>query len=505
MTMIYFDTLQEISEQELLEGLLGYGLIAEKIPNFLTSESFYDFFVRNNKPKFEQKERDYIRYESMRNENTPRSLAVPNPFAYANLCNEIATNWNDILSHFESFTKDETHKTSRIHIRKLKDKKHLFEMNYKNSEKDGTPEQKLRIRNRFRVVADISSCFPSIYSHSVPWALIGKDLAKRNRDDKNLWFNRFDLFIRNLKNGETNGLLIGPHSSNLIAEIILTRVDSALINRGYKYIRNIDDYTCYTKTYEEAESFLLDLSIELKKYELRLNDKKTRIASLPKSSITNWVNKLNNFSIGEDYTQSNKQIFKVKKLKSFMDLAIENMLIENDSAVLNYAMKVVSTKYLGTKALTYYIDFVHHLVLLYPYLILILENHVFEPFKIDKDKIQEIANDIYELGIDKRFFEACSYSLFFSLKYGFNLDKDFHKDTLESSDCIFMLLGFLLARKDRDKATLKVYYSKALELRDKDFDRFWLFNYECLKNSDLTGDFKRLKKEKVSFIRSEFL
>jgi hypothetical protein len=187
-----------------------------------------------------------------------------------------------------------------------------------------------------------------------------------------------------------------------------------------------------------------------------------------------------------------------------MDLAIENMLLENDSAVLNYAMKVVSTKYLGTKALTYYIDFVHHLVLLYPYLILILEKHVFEPFKIDQDKIREIANDIYELGKNKRFFEACSYSLYFSLKYGFKLDKDFHNDSLESSDCIFMLLGFLIARKDMDKSTMNLYKSQALGLRDRDFDRYWLFVYECLNNLELKGEFKRIKKEKVSFIRVEF-
>jgi len=502
--MTYFESLKQISEKELLEGFLGNGMIAEKIPNFLTSESFYEFYIKNNKPTFEQKERDYIRYESMRNENIPRSLSIPNPFAYANLCNEIASNWNELLNHFEYFTTNQAHKISRIHIRKLKDKKHLFEMNYKNAEKDGVPEHKLKIKSRFRVVADISSCFPSIYSHSIPWALVGKELAKRDKDNKTLWQNKLDLCIRNIKNAETNGLLIGPHTSNLISEIVLTCIDYSLISKGYNYVRNIDDYTSYTSTYEEAESFLLDLSIELKKFELRLNDKKTKISSLPKSSVTNWVNKLNNFTIGEEYTDSKQQIFKVKKLKSFMDLAIENMLLENDSAVLNYAMKVVSTKYLGTKALTYYIDFVHHLVLLYPYLILILEKHVFEPFKIDQDKIREIANDIYELGKNKRFFEACSYSLYFSLKYGFKLDKDFHNDSLESSDCIFMLLGFLIARKDMDKSTMNLYKSQALGLRDRDFDRYWLFVYECLNNLELKGEFKRIKKEKVSFIRVEF-
>ena len=53
----YYNLLSEISSEELFDGLLGHGLFADKIPPFLSSESFLDFcknppngfnFIHNN-------------------------------------------------------------------------------------------------------------------------------------------------------------------------------------------------------------------------------------------------------------------------------------------------------------------------------------------------------------------------------------------------------------------------------------------------------------------------
>lgn len=95
---------------------------------------------------------------------------------------------------------------------------------------------------------------------------------------KDVWANDLDEHVRSLKDGETNGLLIGPHASNIISEIILTQVDIALQNKGFaKVIRNIDDYTFYATSELDAQNFLRVLTTELKKYELQLNAKKTTI------------------------------------------------------------------------------------------------------------------------------------------------------------------------------------------------------------------------------------
>src|SRR5699024_2116471 len=149
---------------------------------------------------------------------------------------------------------------------------------------DGAPEPNLLIGSKYLVNADISTFFPSIYTHSLAWALVGKEVAKRNKNNKNEWYNKLDFYVRNTTNGETHGIIIGPHSSNVLSEIILTSIDFELQKNGWKYIRNIDDYTCYVRSYEDAQRFLIELSEQLRKYNLVLNHKKTKVAPLPIAS-----------------------------------------------------------------------------------------------------------------------------------------------------------------------------------------------------------------------------
>jgi len=502
----YVKLIKELNSSDVLEGLLGFGLFPDKAPDFLTSEDYYQWFKREVFPSFNAKGNDYIRYESLRDTNSPRLMGIPNPFVYANLCTLISKKWDKIQNHLITNTKDQKHKISRLHIRKLEDKKHLFEMNYQNGEKDGYPESEIMIGKRFCVEVDISNCFPSIYSHSIPWALIGKTVAKTGLTGKNKWIDKLDINLRNTKNKETNGILIGPHTSNLISEIILVNVDNKLYSKGYKYVRYIDDYKCFVDTLEEAEKFILDVSLSLKEYELSLNDKKTKISQLPQSTVSDWVNKLNNFYVGNTYTDGDnkKLIFKLKRLKSFIDLAVELMLENKTSTPLNYAFKMISSKHLGADATSYYINQTHHLLLLYPYLSRIMENYVFNPFEVRVSRIKKIATELYQVGVSKRMFEASIYSIYWALKYDFRIRKKIYIDAINSEDCIFMLLAYLYAKKQEDIEGIEQLVTKAEELKDIDIDRYWLFVYEVLNKDKLSEDFKRIKKAKISFIKSEF-
>lgn len=500
----YIDYKTEISNEELYDGLVGFGLFAEKIPNFLTSEVFLNFtktltFPLSAKPK------DYIRYSNMRNINIPRPLAIPEPFAYANQCKSLSNNWLNLQNHFKNKTVNDTFKISRIHLRKLKDKSELFEMSYKNFSKDGDPEQDIVIKSKYIAFADISNCFPSIYSHSISWSLVGKSFAKINKAANN-WFNELDLFTRNVKFGETNGVLIGPHSSNLISEIILVTVDHQLSLLGFKYIRNIDDYTCYVDTYEEADRFFLCLSEELKKYELTLNSKKSKIVPLPQASVKNWVTKLNHFNFTNTYIVNKKIAIRVKELKGFLDFAIELMLEEDfDASVINYAIKIISNKHLDSNANDYYIKQIHHLVLLYPYLTNLLEKQVFDPHKINKEIIKNIARDIYVYGLKRKIFEACSYAVYWAIKYDFDIKiSTLKNESITSLDCVFMMISFLYDKKHQRKVYLKEYKDQAKILKKDDFDKYWIFIYETLAWTELTDNYRTMKKSGLTFIKAEF-
>ena len=58
--------MQEISKEDLRRGLLAYGMFADKLPAIFTAKSFYDYCEGEGFPTFENKGRDYVRYESTR-------------------------------------------------------------------------------------------------------------------------------------------------------------------------------------------------------------------------------------------------------------------------------------------------------------------------------------------------------------------------------------------------------------------------------------------------------
>ncbi|MGI4878222.1 MAG: antiviral reverse transcriptase Drt3b [Janthinobacterium lividum] len=104
------------------------------------------------------------------------------------------------------------------------------------------------------VQIDVSKCFDSIYTHSLPWAVLGKDQTKFSLDQsKGTFGSRFDALMQNLNHRETNGIVIGPEFSRIFAEIILQSVDVELLAQlaeranlihkvDYEIFRYVDDF-----------------------------------------------------------------------------------------------------------------------------------------------------------------------------------------------------------------------------------------------------------------------
>lgn len=402
----YMDCLDEITNIELYEGLLGYGMFAEKLPPIFSSMQFLDYcknsgisFSRNTAHK-------YVYYESMRNTNIPRPLGIPTPMSYEILCRDLSENWDKIREVFRNNTGTDVYKVSRIHIRKraadkvllemtyeddgiegdaydeiptsidsIEEEDSLFSMNYKNWKVDGNPVIDFGLGKRYVVKADISQCFPSVYTHAIPWALVGKTTAKSDRN-KNKWFNKIDHSCQYMRDGETHGLLIGPHSSNLISEILLTKIDKEMRTKGYDYIRNIDDYTCYTETYERAEQFLIELSEEMRKYDFILNHKKTTIDELPQATSESWVQKLQDKPVRINY-----DVVDFNSARSYLDTAILLMKSNgNNASAINFAIKVISKNDCSESAKDYCVKTMCNLAIIYPYLVPIMDKYVFDAY-----------------------------------------------------------------------------------------------------------------------------
>ena len=498
MVKKYADYMDEISEDDLYKGLLAFGLFSNKVPPVFSSTSFFDYCV-NNHPKFSDSAHDYVRYKTLRNINIPRQLGIPVPMAYEKMCSVLKDNWSDIQSHFHTYTDAQTHVISRIHVQKRKNKDELFEMNYDDWRNAGSPKDDLLIGKRFVVKADISTFFPSIYTHSIPWALVGKEVAKQNRS-KYEWFNKIDKTCQMVKYGETHGLLIGPHASNLISEMILTVVDQQLYDKGWKFVRNIDDYTCYVETRAQADSFIVDLGLALEEFDLQLNHKKTKIEELPDTVLEHWVRMLNGFGLLTSYGKVD-----YKQARAYFDLAIELMKLSSGNAsVLNYAIKVLSKQNLTDNAKEYSWKMSMHLCILYPYLISIMDEYVFKAFDAPEDEIQMHIDLAYEDGMKRQNYEECSYAIYFALKYDMDVESIDSSKVAATNDCVYKALSFLYFKKKGDYSNTAYLQQNAKNLLQTDMDRNWLFIYEVLDQQDLDGDWGSLKNHGVSFLKSEF-
>ena len=497
MSKRYTDYLDEITADELYEGLLAHGLFTEKLPPIFTSETFYQYSLQL-KQAFSKKDHDYVFFESMRDINIPRAFGIPNPMAYQRLCASLRDNWNNILDHFHKQTDADNYKVSRIHIRKRKETKSLFKMNYKNWRVDGSPVPDILIGKRYSVSADISTCFPSVYTHSLCWALVGKAYSKEHRDESH-WFNALDHRCMELKSGETHGLLIGPHASNLLSEIILTAVDNKL-SQKWGYIRNIDDYTCYVESYAEAQQFLTELSAELRRFDLPLNHKKTKIEELPVASTKHWVRQLNAFDFSTPYGKVD-----YKRAQAYLDAAVA-LMAENgeNSAILNYAIKVLAKKELTNNAKQYCLKTILHMAVIYPYLIPILEECVFEPFEATTDIINNFSQIVYTAALEQENYEAIIYVLYYSLKYGFDIQKMNYSSAISKDSCLYKVLTLLYYEQRKDDKAIKALKNHAKSFADDEFDRNWIFIYEALSFEQLADDWKPMKKAAISFIKQEY-
>lgn len=149
------------------------------------------------------------------------------------------------------------------------------------------------------VRTDIKSFYPSIYTHSIAWALHGKKFVRRKKNlhNYNLLGNRLDRLFQYANDRCTNGVPIGPVVSDIVAEIIAAAVD-VLFSKQLRaakiecqVVRFKDDYRMLVKSDQDGRKLIKFLQAALKEYNLELNEGKTAIWTLPEGLFRDWVSK----------------------------------------------------------------------------------------------------------------------------------------------------------------------------------------------------------------------
>ncbi|MGP5578557.1 RNA-directed DNA polymerase [Corynebacterium flavescens] len=213
-----------------------------------------------------------------------RVMELPHPGPYSNLVLTIAGNW-DVISQKSSTTE------SVLRLRKHRQDPRLVIFSGRNgyassSQKLGplgitsssTELMPVPLERRFVdgtvINLDISNFFSSIYTHALDWAISGQRTAPTSGVGPDI-----DRAFRMVRTMRTDGIGIGPVTSNLAGELILNSLDNLLVSMQSKdeirFSRFVDDLTLLIPKGSDETAIINKIAAKLQEVSLYLNSGKT--------------------------------------------------------------------------------------------------------------------------------------------------------------------------------------------------------------------------------------
>lgn len=318
-----------------LSDLLARGYFPKELPAPFVTASFATVMTSVNPPSgdFAKQVKKGVKIPSTkptkfshaRGGILRRQLSICNPISMYLLSREMVDNWPAISAQVAgtplAATAPELKQTGRA-------------INGKFAQSARSKlAQKSRLGRRFVLTTDISRFYHSIYTHSIPWALHTKPIAKGDHTFA-LLGNKLDYLVRQGQDSQTVGIPIGPDTSLVLAELIMHRCDEALLAklpsiRGHRFI---DDYELSFATRTEAEDAFHVLETCLTDYELALNPKKTNVSELPLPLESPWSSQLKKSSFRATISGQ------AADLEAFFTLAFELHHTNPGEPVLQFAV-----------------------------------------------------------------------------------------------------------------------------------------------------------------------
>lgn len=149
------------------------------------------------------------------------------------------------------------------------------------------------LEKKFRVMwnLDVANCFNNIYTHSIEWAIKGKDYSKSTVLIDQRFPAILDKLMQYSNHSETNGIPIGSEFSRIFSEIIFQRIDRNIIDSllkknytfdvDYCFYRYVDDFILFSKNENIAEIVYKEINDKLSEYNLYLGDSKLKKYNRP--------------------------------------------------------------------------------------------------------------------------------------------------------------------------------------------------------------------------------
>ena len=252
-----------------LPPYFNFDKLIQPLSKKLKNKKYED--VLHNKKLSDPKKMDGINYHLFQNKDGKyewRKLELMHPVLYILLVQEITEpkNWKHIQDKFkdsddnsvvkcvslpdiDGFNKDDK-------INGNEEKNNINKKNYAAEQITNWTkrvEQKsieLSLDYSYIYHTDIIDCYGSIYTHSIPWFLHTKEVAKEKREP-NLLGNIIDSHLQAMSHGQTNGIPQGSILMDFISEMVLFYADEELSKKIQDKYKNEDEDE--TETEDETE------------------------------------------------------------------------------------------------------------------------------------------------------------------------------------------------------------------------------------------------------------
>lgn len=257
--------------------------------------------VTNNGKSFKLTPRECCNVHFPRSDLTDRQFGIIHPELHNDIAYHIARNWKTVVKaliptqslvtcYSFPIPVDSTQpgRTGRLRSGRM-----IYE--FLSMTEDDLASVAYRYTHLVR--ADIKNFYPSIYTHSIAWAIHGKKKVRTgsNRSDYKLLGNRLDRLFQYSNDQRTNGIPIGPVVSDIVAEIIAAAVDCKLSqsvkdnNLECEMVRFKDDYRILVKSESDGSQMIKLLQAALRDFNLELGEGKTSVHTLPEGLFRPWV------------------------------------------------------------------------------------------------------------------------------------------------------------------------------------------------------------------------
>jgi Reverse transcriptase (RNA-dependent DNA polymerase) len=266
-----------------------------------------------------------------------RKLSIVNPINQLHVAHLISENWDDIKLRLQRSSITEF----RPEIVASGGGRAVTGVNF-----DGVSRRRTEILASFGryVKTDIARFYPSVYTHSIAWAMLGKEWVKQNLNTsafKTSFSNYIDKAIAAGQSGQTIGIPIGPDTSRIISELIATDLEvtarEEIPDLEQRAVRYVDDLLVGLDDSETADAMLAKLSAALYEYELELNGEKTSVHGIGFGHSPEWVHFIRSFEVSD---RSAKQR---EDLDSFFEQAIHLSDVNPRDNVLLFAARRAAT------------------------------------------------------------------------------------------------------------------------------------------------------------------